>query len=79
VPMLWVWGDNLGKFPFWGRIAVQQEKFRGNLIAAGGIGDRIVLPDVGIKGNTHMLMMDRNSDQVAGLIDQWLAKQGLKK
>ncbi|WP_218510677.1 alpha/beta fold hydrolase [Variovorax sp. dw_308] len=78
VPMLWVWGDNLGKFPFWGRIAAQQEKFRGNLIAAGGIGDRIVLPDLGIKGNTHMLMMDRNSDQIAGLIDQWLVKQGIK-
>jgi len=24
-----------------------------------------------------MLMMDRNNQQVAGLIQQWLAKQGL--
>ncbi|MEP6722975.1 MAG: alpha/beta fold hydrolase [Variovorax sp.] len=79
VPMLWVWGDNLGKFPFWGRIVAQQEKFRANLIQAGGIGDRILLPELGIQGNSHMLMMDRNSDQIAALIDQWLAKQGLRK
>ena len=79
VPMLWVWGDNLDKFPFWQRIVAQQEKFRSNLVKAGGTGDRILLPEVGIRGNSHMLMMDRNSDQVADLIDQWLAKQGLKK
>lgn len=72
VPMLWVWGDNLGKFPFWGRILAQQEKFRTNLVRAGGIGDRIVLPEIGIIGNSHMLMMDRNSDQIAALIDQWI-------
>lgn len=78
VPMLWVWGDNLGKFPFWERIAAQQEKFRNNLMRAGGTGDRIVLPELGITGNSHMLMMDRNSDQIATLIDRWLAKQGLK-
>jgi len=30
-----------------------------------------------IRGNSHMLMMDRNNLQVAGLIQDWLAKQGL--
>ena len=79
VPMLWVWGDNLDRFPFWQRVVAQQEKFRSNLVAAGGTGDRILLPDLGIRGNTHMMMMDRNSDQIAGLIDQWLARQGMKK
>jgi pimeloyl-ACP methyl ester carboxylesterase len=79
VPMLWVWGDNLDKFPFWGRIAAQQEKFRANLVRAGGIGERVAMPDLGIRGNSHMLMMDRNSDHIAALIDQWLARQGLKK
>jgi pimeloyl-ACP methyl ester carboxylesterase len=79
VPMLWVWGDNLDRFAFWGRIVAQQEKFRAGLVQAGGIGDRIVLPEIGIKGNSHMLMMDRNSDQVAALIDRWLAAQGLRQ
>lgn len=79
VPMLWVWGDNLDKFPFWGRIVSQQERFRANLLRAGGVGDRFLLPELGIKGNSHMLMMDRNSDQIAALIDQWLERQGIKK
>jgi hypothetical protein len=32
---------------------------------------------MGVTGNTHMLMMDRNSDEVAKLINNWLGKQGL--
>ena len=32
---------------------------------------------MGITGNTHMLMMDRNSDEVAKLINDWLAQPGL--
>ena len=32
---------------------------------------------MGVKGNTHMLMMDRNSDDVAKLIHDWIGKQGL--
>jgi pimeloyl-ACP methyl ester carboxylesterase len=78
VPVLWVWGDNLERYPFWTRITSQQESFRNKLVAAGGIGDRLSLPERGIRGNSHMLMMDNNSDQIAGLIDQWLAQRGLK-
>ena len=37
----------------------------------------IDLPDIGIKGNTHMLMMDKNSDQVAEVIQKWLVGKGL--
>lgn len=37
----------------------------------------IDLPQIGIRGNSHMIMMDKNSDQVAGVIQEWLAKQGL--
>ena len=32
---------------------------------------------MGVKGNTHMMMMDRNSDDVARLINEWIEKQGL--
>ena len=39
--------------------------------------DVVDLPDVGIKGNSHMVMMDKNNDEVAGLIQGWLEKQGL--
>jgi hypothetical protein len=35
------------------------------LRGVGGSVDLIDLPDIGIKGNTHMVMMDKNSDAVA--------------
>ncbi len=36
--------------------------------AAGGSIDIIDLPDRGIKGNTHMMMMDKNNGAVASVI-----------
>jgi hypothetical protein len=45
--------------------------------AAGGKVDVINLPDLGIKGNSHMVMMDRNNDAVADVIGKWLVNQGL--
>jgi hypothetical protein len=45
--------------------------------AAGGKVDVVNLPDVGIKGNSHMLMMDKNNAQVADLINKWLTDKGL--
>ena len=48
-----------------------------NGVYAGGRYDVIDLPKIGITGNSHMIVMDRNSDQVAGLIQGWLEKQGL--
>jgi hypothetical protein len=42
---------------------------------AGGRGEVCNLPELGIRGNTHMMMMDRNSDEIASLLvqrlDQW--------
>jgi hypothetical protein len=37
----------------------------------------INLPEHGFKGNSHMLMMDRNNQQIAQLIQDWLARKGL--
>ena len=47
------------------------------LVAAGAKADVMDLPAMGIKGNSHMLMMDRNSDDVARLVHEWLGRQGL--
>ncbi len=79
IPMLWVWGDYTDRYPFWQGIVARQEKFRANLAKAGGTADRLSLPEAGIAGNTHMMMMDRNSDEIAARIQQWLVKQGLAK
>jgi hypothetical protein len=34
----------------------------------------VKLADVGIKGNGHMMMMEKNSDQIAEVIANWLDK-----
>ena len=45
--------------------------------AAGGTVDVVDLPERGVRGNSHMIMMDRNGDQVAQLVQDWLAGRGL--
>ena len=47
--------------------------------AAGASVDVIELPKAGIQGNSHMMMMDKNNLEVAGLIQNWLEGKGLTK
>jgi len=42
--------------------------------AGGGTADNIYLPDSGIRGNSHMLMMDVNNLQIADIVLVWLAR-----
>lgn len=79
IPILAVYGDYIEQDSRWPTIRSNQLKFLEALKAAGGRYDVVNLPQVGIKGNSHMIMMDRNSDQVADLINDWLEKQGLYK
>ena len=77
VPHLIVWGDFRDKVAVWQKLPIAPTKYRDALVAAGGKADVFDLPSMGIKGNTHMMMMDRNSDEVAKLIHNWIARQGL--
>ena len=45
----------------------------------GGDAEIIVLPDVGIKGNTHFLMSDLNNAEVAAEMERWMHEKGLDK
>ena len=76
-PVLFVIGDNAKDHPRWSKIRAGDVDYANALKAAGGSVDFVDLPDVGIKGNSHMMMMDRNSDQIAELINKWLASKGL--
>jgi pimeloyl-ACP methyl ester carboxylesterase len=78
VPHLIVWGDFLDKNAFWQRLVAVPTRYRDALVAAGVKADVFALPAMGIKGNTHMMMMDGNSDDIARLIGDWLGKQGLR-
>ena len=75
VPFVSVWGDN--SVGAWG---VNGDKRREGCVqavnhvkAAGGTATFLLLPEAGIAGNSHMMMMDRNNLQVAGVIHKWIA------
>lgn len=77
VPHLAVWGDNMPAVPVWGRLVQAPNRYLSALRAVGGKVEVLDLPAIGIRGNSHMLMMDDNSDAIAGRIQHWLASQGL--
>jgi pimeloyl-ACP methyl ester carboxylesterase len=77
IPMAVIYGDNAKDHPRWGRIRQNVVGYAESLKAAGGKVDVIDLPDIGIRGNTHMVMMDKNSDQVAEVMQKWLVSKGL--
>ena len=78
-PVLIVYGDNAKEHPRWSKIRQGGVDYAAVLKGAGGSVDIIDLPDRGIRGNSHMLMMDKNNAQVAELIQQWLAGRGLSE
>jgi len=77
MPIVVIYGDNAKEHPRWGKIRQNVVDYVGTIKAAGGNVETIDLPDIGIKGNTHMVMMDRNSDAVAEVIQKWLMGKGL--
>ena len=72
-----IYGDFAKDHPRWSKIRQGGVDYAGVLKAAGGSIDIVDLPDAGLRGNSHMVMMDRNSDEVAALIQKWLASKGL--
>src|ERR1044072_9113232 len=77
IPIAVIYGDNAKEHPRWAQIRRNVSGYANAIKAAGGSVDLIDLPDIGIKGNTHMLMMDKNSDQVAEVIQKWFERKGL--
>jgi pimeloyl-ACP methyl ester carboxylesterase len=81
VPMLAVFGDNSV-----GAAGPNGDVRRNGCIAttdalrqAGGTARFLLLPEQGIKGNSHMMMMDKNNLQIADLIIAWLGEVTGKK
>jgi len=77
VPILAVYGDFIESDSRWPKIKANAVQFLEEVRQAGGRNEVVELPKIGIRGNSHMIMMDKNSDQVAGVIQGWLEKQGL--
>ena len=41
---------------------------------SGGRASVLMLPEIGIRGNSYMLMMDRNNVQIANMLRQCIAE-----
>lgn len=77
IPVLMVYGDHIVGHPTWPNIRQRGLTFGDAIRAAGGRVDVIDLPERGIRGNSHMLMMDRNNLDVANVIQEWLVARDL--
>jgi len=77
IPVLAVYGDFIEQDARWPQIKARGLAFYEALRAAGGSVEVVALPERGIMGNSHMMMMDRNSGQVAQIVQDWLAARGL--
>ena len=85
IPTLIMFGDHLGDVQGgpanWAESFASCNTFVNQLKHAGGDATMMHLPAMGIKGNSHMLMQDRNSDQLADLVIGWIDRhvEGGKK
>ena len=81
VPFVSVWGDN--SKGAWG---ANGDKRREGCVQAvnlikggGGRATFMLLPEMGIAGNSHMMMMDKNNLRVADLIIQWITENAARR
>lgn len=91
VPIQVVWGDyipsTLDKTNIGPRLTLDNRRVnveRAKLMVAainrhGGRAANVMLPDVGVRGNTHFPMLDLNNVKIADLLSEFLQREGLDR
>jgi hypothetical protein len=74
-----MYGDYIDKDSRWPQIHANGIGFAEKIRAGGGTVDVMDLPKLGITGNDHFIMMDRNNLQIADMIQTWLTGHALWK
>lgn len=77
VPQLILWADHLDEpvsRETWQPLYQSTREYATRLRAAGAKVEWIDLPEQGIRGNSHLPMMDDNSAEIARLIDRWIRR-----
>jgi hypothetical protein len=64
IPMLSIRGDNADNSA--------SDAYAAFINSLGGDATSISLPDVGIVGNGHTMMVELNNEQIADLIENWI-------
>ena len=78
-PVLMLFGDYVDEHPRWSTFKKVDTEYGNAIKAAGGTVDWINLPEIGIKGNSHMLMQDKNNGAIADVIQKWLVAKGVSE
>ena len=79
VPMQMVWGDNVNESASYTSSLKLSKLFAEKVNKYGGKAQVLMLPDAGLKGNTHIPFADMNNVAVADLLSKYLAENGLDK
>lgn len=72
VPQIILWGDNWTDDPTWVRIRSSIDNYVARLRKIGGDIELLDLPEKGLLGNSHQIMMDLNNHVVAEKLFRWL-------
>jgi hypothetical protein len=72
IPILVLYGDNVESSARWGPRLKQCQAFVQAAKQAGVKVELVQLPDIAIRGNSHMLMQDKNNLVVADWIMRWI-------
>lgn len=85
IPIVLYYGDhiklgseNIGEDK-WGTEYAMAQQFVAAINRHGGDATLVHLPDIGIKGNSHFLMQEKNNRQILKLALDWLDQKGLSK
>ena len=85
VPILVVFGDHrdnptgLPTLPTWQARFEACQELIGRLKNAGGQAEMLAPPERGIRGNSHMIMQDKNNLPIADLILRWIDQRVSKR
>ena len=75
MPILVLFGDYVDLSPRWAPRLKDCREFVAAANKSGGTAELVVLPDIGFHGNSHMLMQDKNSLEVADWLLGWIDRQ----
>lgn len=76
IPIQLVWGDNV-EGTFWMRDVELSRQFAAIVNRLGGHAEVLMLPSVGLHGNTHIAFADLNNEKVADQLALFLHRNGL--
>ena len=86
IPIVVYYGDyipkeetNAASLNFWRTVLATARQWAKVVNAHGGDATIVHLPEIGIRGNTHFIMSDLNSIEIADLLTKWLKEKGLDK